>query len=722
MELPAGSAAMDKEEASETVRQMLAKHIFGSKAIEAHLASKGIRSKSDMTRIMLAMVEQRAQVVNFVKDHFVDCALQTDEFLRLVVGIHKWHPQDLWPLSQLYPRDPQTSSWLIQRLEAMSQDASPSLSYLYVGMGEKEPERLLRMMDERMSPTQETAWMTAVDILYAKQKIPPGVDDFVIRLSRSSTTAVQQCAISVMLGRTQESKRIRDQLCRIAENGSEEARAAVANIHPTKRLDDEFRLKILGLCSNTENVQIRDSIAWSLVPCAPEYPLECMKIVRRWSEHTSSCYEFGHLLEAVRKGDLDRIRRFMESWIREAKNPKTGIWALPCILSHVYWEDEMQLVNLLETAGCKDKTTQILALAVLKTFLSKGYENVRRSDEFFEYAEKIVLGISKQLGINARPNPELGIFMRLLDLIEQIEYPKKKDIANARNNLKRLKHLDRIVGKGKLEKMIRDEHPLAVRLSTALPEPDPESRQGNGGHPKEKPRRTYQQARAYTMLSKIDSALELFGNSEGTSRMRKGLVSKTEFFDTVAELMVATRLNKFPVTLQPRVGNHRLDVESTICGSRIFFEVFRPKQDLKLRYVEKAHSVNNAIRDKIVKKIDGQIGDAADTGCPVVLVIDGSDAWEITDSDIVDSLSGTEFWTQAFYEDGAVGPLKHHRAQDSIHKASNARVISAVLFVNIDYDRSEMNISGRLFRASDAAVPLDDRKADAIKKAILHAD
>lgn len=345
---------MDKEEASETVRQMLAEYIFGSKKIEAHLASKGIRSKSDMTRIMLAMAERRASVVGFVQDHLADCALQTDEFLRLVVSIHKWRPCELWPLSRLYPRDPQTSSWLIQRLEAMGQDASPPLSYLYVGVGEKEPDRLLHMMDENMSPVQKTAWVTAVDILYAKQKIPPEVGDFVIRLSRSRTIAVQQCAISFMLGRTKESKRIRDRLCRIAENGSEEARAAVANIHPTKRLDDEFRLKMLGLCSKTGDVQIQDSIAGSLAPCAPEHPLECMEIVRRWSEDPSSRYRFGYLLEAVRQGDLDKIQRFMESWIRDARNTETGTGALPCILSRVYWEDEMRLVNLLETAGCED--------------------------------------------------------------------------------------------------------------------------------------------------------------------------------------------------------------------------------------------------------------------------------------------------------------------------------------------------------------------------------
>lgn len=682
----------------------------------------------------------------------LSCASRTDEFYGLVVETSKdCRTRDcLEQLKGLHAKDPETATWLVAKLERSgSENAEVPLAYLYGGIGQSEPAKFLGMMDKVRSDTQKVAYVSAIPLVYPNGNAPYRLADYVVSLSTSCTPEIRRAAISSMYGDLIEFQRVRDQLRRFAENG-DGYKTDVAKIPPRViKQHKKFALDLLEPCSKTDNAEIQNVVADSLALCASEYPLECIVIVKRWLKGMEPLYNridhvleeiekgrmdrmpwskdtvplYGHIVRLLKKigeGDLAKIRQFVGSWICDAKDSKIDIVMLPYMLSILYQKNEAELIKLLETTDRREQRDKILIIPILKGFLNEGYQDTRRSDEFLEYAEKTILSISEQLGIDARPDLGQCKFMRLLDLIQQIERPEHTNVGYARNNLKRFKHLNRIVGTQKLEEMIQDKHPLAVWLSMASPEP--ERRQGSGEDSKSA-RRARQQGCAHAMVSNIDASLALFGDDKGTSRIRKGLASKTEFFDTVTELVVAARLGeRFSVTLQPRVGDHVLDMEAAVCGASVLFEVFRPKEDIRLKYVEKTHGVGNEIRNKIVKKIDGQIKDALGTCRPVVLVIDCSDAWEIRDSDIVDSLFGTEVMKMWFENGVWVGPARPGRTRDSIYdKTPNARAISAVLLIRTSCDDMKMKISGRLLRAPDPAVPLDGKTEDAIKKAVFQS-
>lgn len=700
-------------EAIQIVDQIMAERIFEIAKIESYLESKGIRTRSDMVRIMQAMAERKAPFVGFIEGRLLDCASKTDGFFRLLMALSGWRGWELEPLQLLYERDPPTASWLIRRLECADQSASIPLGYLYIGVGRKKIGKLLDIAGKRMSPVQKTAWVTAIDIVCGKRKVPSTAEKFIIGLSRSRTPEVKRCAMYFMLGRMEESGKMQRRLFALAKNGGDEYRSGIANIPRLRTRDKKIPIKLLELCSRTRNTALRDSIVLSLSLCAPECPLECIKILKRWSKSPSF---FGsrsdHLLQEIGKGGPGKIRRFMVSWIRGARNP-TDVIVLPYVISHVYQNDEAELAELLEAAGYGGKRAGILVLAILKSFLNEGHGNVRRSDKFCEYAKNAVLYIAKQRGTNARPDPGLGAFMGVLDLIKQIEHPKNANIDDALNSLKRFKNISRIIGTEKLEEMVLNVHRLAVWLSDAR---DPKIPQGAElGKPAKRA-----QDCACAWLSEIDGALSQFG---GSKRIKTGLANDAEFPDTLAELIVAARLGKkFPVTLQPRVGGKVLDAESVIYGSRVLFEVFRPKGDVRLRYIEAAHAMGNVILDKMAKKIDGQVKHARSAGCPVVLVIDNSEAWEIDGRDIVNSLLGTESAMVPFCEGGIAGPPRLVRAKDSIYdKTPGARVISAVLLVDMHCDETGAGIKmgGEMFRAPNPLVPLDGRVEEAVKNAIL---
>ena len=743
---------MDEPEAAKIIAEIEKRRMFDADEITSYLNSKYVESKSDMAKILRIAVVRRSTFWTIVYDCILGCASNTEEFYELVADLSKDGRilDCLEPLKELHAKDPETAAWLVERLEKSDcESVGVPLAYLYGGIGQSEPATFLGMMDKIRSDTQKVAYLSAIQFVYPNGNAPSRLADYVVTLSASCTPEIRRAAISCMSGDLIGFKIARDQLRRLAETG-DGYKAAIARIPPRViKQHKKFALELLEPCSKTENTEIQKDVADSLALCAPEHPLECIVVVKRWLKGMEPLYDridhvreemekgkmdrmpwpkdavllcghIDHLLEEIGKGDLAKIRQFVGSWIRDAKDSKIDMVVLPYKLAVLYQKNETELVNLLDAVDCTEKRAKILTLSILKRFLDEGYPDTHRSEEFFEYAEKTVLGISEQLRIDARPNGELCKFMRLLDLIRQIERPEYTNIDDARNNLKRFKHLDRIVRTKELEKMIHDKHPLAVLLSMASPEP--ERRQGSGQDLKSA-RHARQQGCAYAMASNIDASLELFGDDKGTSRIRKGLASKTEFLDTVTELVVAARLKeRFSVTLQPRVGDHVLDMEAAVCGASVFFEVFRPKEDIRLKYVEKTHGMGNEIRNKIVKKIDRQIKDALCTGCSVVLVIDCSDAWEIRDSDIVDSLFGAEVMKLRFENGVSAGPARPGRAKDSIYdKTPNARVISAVLLIRTSCDDMKMKISGGLFRAPNPAVPLDGKTEDAIKKSVFRS-
>ena len=738
---------MNEAEAVRFIAEIQENGMREADEIKSYLYSKMAEPESGMVQILQIAVARAALPWEIVRGCMLDCAAKTDEFFGLIVEACEYYetPECLELLKELYAKDPETAIWLIERLEKSDGDAMDALARLYGAMGQSEPDKFLGVMDKPLSDAQKMAYVGAIQLAYPDGKAPARLVGYVVSLSASRTPEIREAAIRCMLRALLGSKRARDHLRRLAENEDND-KISIAEIprHAIMK-HKKFALELLKLCSETEDPEIRRVVAGGLAACAPEYTLECAVIAKRWLKSMEPLQDrFDHDLEEMVKGRLDKqwsrdavplygpidillkgigecrldkIRQFMASWIRDAETSRFERVRVPYAVAVIYQKNETEIIKLLEAIDRREARSSILVLSILKRFLNEGYKNASRSDAFYTYAEKVVPDIAKQFGINLRPTQGLGRFMQLLDFIRQIECPKNVNAKDVLNSLKRFKNLSRIIRK-KLENMIRDEHPLAVLLSSASPDPKIQK------DPNHSTRRARQQGCAYAAVSEIDASLELLKDCERISRMRDGLTSGTEFFGTFAELVVAARLKKkFPVTLQPPVGKHKLDIEAEIGGSSVLFEVFRPNMNTRLEYVEKMHGVRNTIRCQIVKKIREQIKHARGTGCPVVLVVDGSDALEINGWNIVDSLFGTKVLKTRFNKGVAVGPARPGRAKDSIYdRTPDARVISAVMLVRTCCNGDmKMEISGELFRAPDPAVPLDARTEDAIKKAVLGA-
>ncbi|MEM3063005.1 MAG: hypothetical protein QW303_05635, partial [Nitrososphaerota archaeon] len=226
-------------------------------------------------------------------------------------------------------------------------------------------------------------------------------------------------------------------------------------------------------------------------------------------------------------------------------------------------------------------------------------------------------------------------------------------------------------------------------------------------------------------LSEIESALSLFSPAEqGMSSIRNGLLDEELFYDTLPELSLAARLKKkgYAVLLQPPVGQHKLDMKVTI-SKDLLIEVYSPHEDIRLKYVRKAHGMDNTAKKAVLKKLQGQIADAANQKLPIVLVIDQSNSRDVTEIEIADILFGTFTWNLVF-DNQKHEVVKEYasRKQDSIsdiHPAGKA--VSAIILLKRDMDDSDLKIKlyGKIFVNPHASIPLDQPTIQALEAAIF---
>ena len=735
---------MEVDEAVRIVKEIQEKRIFKVGEVKSYLNSNNlVKSKEDMMQIIHAVVNQNALFPEFVQGQLADCASESDEYYNLIVALAK-NPQNsysLVSLIELYKKDDKIALWLINKLNQLDDESvAVPLGYLYGGMGKEEPDKLFCMINQKLTPTQKIAYSIAINVASVETSIPRKIIDFIISLSESDVTSIRRSAINSLSWALISIPKVQKHLLNLAKNGDGQTKLIlVGYVFPNYRKKKDFVFSILKECSKTRDNQVRKEVSICLASFASEYPLDCIKITKRWSKDSKFLYgsHENWFLEEIGKGKLDKIYKFMESWVHNEKDINIKIIALPHIMARVYQADDKRLIKLLKTIDYKNKTMDILIRSTLKKFLSEAYGNVRPSPEFYKECEKILLQIAKHRKLNVKPDPQwTNPLIRTLAMIREIETKKKNpSVKDAKKNLKHFKNLVRVLKKNKLEKIICDQssHQLVNFLSRAFVSKSVVNKKlkeiENEKFPWKKQVRIDSLIGEYypfAILADMDASLSLFkDNDQGMQRIKRGLLEENEFFETLTELNISARLKKkYPVTLQPPIGKKNvLDIQALIENKEVLFEIFKPKGDIRLEYVETVHGIANVIRDKIVKKIDEQIKYALDSKLPVVLIIDKTDAHEIDDLQIIDTLFGTMQITMRFDKKSKkVVDEFPSRATDSIYrKSKNAHVLSAVMLVRRYYDHTDMKVklSGELFPAPRPAIPLGKKSGEVIKKAVF---
>jgi hypothetical protein len=234
--------------------------------------------------------------------------------------------------------------------------------------------------------------------------------------------------------------------------------------------------------------------------------------------------------------------------------------------------------------------------------------------------------------------------------------------------------------------------------------------------------------RPRAMLTYLEEMAASVSKLPGNHDLKRGLRLDDQFFETFSELQIAHAFARqgYALVIEPEVGTKKLDLEATVNGSHILFEVISPNMFRTLRYTSRAIGVPNRARGKIYDEFKKHLAQIATTeNRPVVIVIDIGRS-EIDYDFVADYLFGTLQFT--FWTDKKTGKLVQSawaRAEDSMHKLGEASsekldIISAVICYKTPLgDDGKFHMQGQIFLNPHAQNPLTDVQVSKIEEALF---
>lgn len=719
------------------------KRLFKEKEILAFLKAQGIQSKEDVGQIISCMVKKNQMPFYFITPQLPNALSETPESVRLIhdMAINGRCSVALSSLTYIYDKDPSLWNYLFNNLKKFKDERTGiPLGYLLVGMGLKNPKKLFAIIKKakNLSVRDKISYVISINNVSVKKKIPSEILNFVINCRNSKNYLLKNNVISTLVWNFNRVKKVERILKKLCKN---EKLCGMICLSLTSIVEKnpKFSLSILKTCSKTTNLRLQDEISSNLAVLSKYYPIECMKILKRWSKNPDILFypSVKWFLSELGKHSSKKISKFLINWINKETDYRTLMFSLPKITNEIYQNKETELLQLLVKVNYKKKDQGSLVLKILEGFFSEGYGQVFRSGSFIKKTNSILRKIVKHRKLGIKPDPKItNPVLKTLEFINSIRTGQKApDLKEAKRNLKYFPTLVSLLGKKKLEKIIaKNGHPI-VQILSKVQISEKEVKRALRKIKQQKIRNNKlllisflkNRIYPYAFLKDLDTSLSLFKpNEQGMSRIKKGLLNPDEFYQTLIEINVASRLKKkFPLMLQPAIKGNLLDVKVDVNGSDHLLEIYAPQGDLRLKYVRTVHGVDNKIKDKILDKINSQLKSTKNENLPVILIIDKTDALEIDEIQIVDALLGTYQWTMLFDKVSKKVVQEYpSRKKDSIStKSQHSDVLSAIILVRRYFDETDykVKLSGQIFCNPYAAIRLDPKSEQLILNCILNS-
>lgn len=731
---------MKKEDADKIIAVLKEKRIFTDDEITKYLESTGqITTKGDMTEVLQAMIRNQDFNSFYISDQILKCAEETTAYIQLIEEISK--DARFVParsnLTNLFEADENAAKFVYEKLCLMpGNNIGISMGYILGGWGLHGAENVLQKIRSHQDPTikDRIAYTIALQIISEKHSIPEDLVDFVIGNSDSDDEQLRGCAIFGLISRFGSVEKVRKKLEEHAHNPTVSGVVArTAGIFWRDR--KELAMNLLAICAETDDPRLVDEVARNLGMLAPNYPIECLSIVRRWVTNPNFQRRLfsDWFINLIGKSDITKVSDFIRNWINEEKNPTILIFHLPIIVNEIYASHEKEFIELLKAVDHNDKTKSSFIVHALDQVLSHGYGEVRRQDGFIDECDNLLTEIANVENIPIRPDPKVtNRVIRTLSVISQIKGKKRISQNDAKKMLDEVPNLTSFIGRIQIEHIIDENqfHPLVVLLSDAYAlKSQVQEQLKKTGREKEwkkpssvnfPPHRYY----SVPLLLEVDAAINLLKSErQGLGDIKDALLNEQSFYQTVTELVTAARLKKdHPITLQPRVNGNRFDIEAKIESRDILFEIYSPDMDIRLKYVNKVHGMQNRAKRGILDKLDTQLNAAASENKPVVLIVDRTRS-DFGEMEIMDAMLGSYQWVIIMEnEKGTVVGDYATRAKDSISDISqHGNIISAIVLVDrdINYDEYKIQMSGKIFVNPQAIIPLDEKSISAIERSLF---
>ena len=211
-------------------------------------------------------------------------------------------------------------------------------------------------------------------------------------LSESSTLPGRKAAIRSLFERSKASETVRERILRLTETDDPRIAGYVRDhLMLMSRRDPECVVQTSGWLYKTKNDLVKEYITAALSLCAPEHPLECIKIGKQLIKDDDVIGgNLEGLFRKIGESDLEKIRPFVEAWILEGQPGHL----LPHVLFYVYCDKSEDLSKAIESSYAKDKAKARKICERLQTLAYEYY--VQDSGQFFKNVERCAAKVRRQ--------------------------------------------------------------------------------------------------------------------------------------------------------------------------------------------------------------------------------------------------------------------------------------------------------------------------------------
>lgn len=733
---------MDISEAKKIVDELHSKRIFEEEKIDSFFKSTGkVSSNLDWIRVLSFMIDDKFAYIFYHTKKIIDCAISDSEYVNLIVKMshHDKFFFDLPKLIELYDKNHVVAEFVCKKLfDIIDEKNAIAIGYIIGGMGHRDPQKVFKIIDtSTKSDPHKIAFLLGLQITSEKQRLPRKLVEFIISETKSANRTIQQISVNTLILRFSNIKKVQKILSNMTRI-DDYHKMLIARASVGLRTNEKFAMELLIQCSKTDNANVADAVALSIGGLASKFPLECISMVKRWTRNQKFTHRsYDWFIEELGKGDIQEIESFMLKWINSEKNYIVSAFHLPDIVCSVYRYREDDLIKLLNKLDYKKPRMSKLILKILEKYLSEGFRNTYRNDSFMSECNKLLVAISLHQSLDAELDANIkNPVIQTLALIHAIEVKEK--IPNTQLAIKNLDKFSNIVsffGKKTLVDLIiqKPKHPLIWYFANArITKSQIRKKLIKIEKTKQdwkKPfmiRSARELAYPFSMLSDIDFSISMIGKKEqGRSRIKDGLLDEQDFYQTLIELNIVSRFKKKydDVLMQPKFGKNLLDAKANIDGQDCLFEIYSPKEDIRLEHIRTAHGMDNKAKQKILAKVNSQIKATAGANLPVIVVIDRTYARSINEEDIMDLLHGTLGFTWVMNkETGETITTYASRAVDSLSTIStHGSLVSAVVLLTREFDENDLRIKlhGKIYPNPNASIRIPDPIIKKIEEALF---
>ena len=191
-----------------------------------------------------------------------------------------------------------------------------------------------------------------------------------------------------------------------------------------------------------------------------------------------------------------------------------------------------------------------------------------------------------------------------------------------------------------------------------------------------------------TLDNRDDILSVLHESEEGIGKIKDSLNNPDEFWETISELNLVYKLRKngFTTKLRPRLSTNKyLDLETSINGEKVFFEVIRPDLPKNIKYAGGGFIGKVAFK-KIYGEFKKHLSGSKEAEENLIFVVIDRSSGIIDEYDISNALDGSLQWTLLIdKKTGEVVEEGTSRAKDSLHDTDKrTEVITGVIYFKED--------------------------------------